>query len=64
MNKKNICEWHEYADGYTETDCMQVFQSIENSIIRYKMKYCWFCGKKLKRKTLLINMMKKIIRPI
>ena len=50
MNKKavNFCKWKQDADGCWDTDCDHKYEIDSGTPSENEMKFCTFCGKKLK----------------
>jgi hypothetical protein len=39
-----ICRWKEDEDGLWNTDCGQIFETIDGTPAENKMVFCPFCG--------------------
>lgn len=50
MSKQDLpCRWHEdLLDGSWDTDCGNKFQFNESGPIENGLKFCGYCGKRLK----------------
>ena len=49
MTNSQICKWFYMEDeDYWETQCGEEYSIIEGNPKENRMKYCPFCGKKLK----------------
>ena len=50
MKRKNFCTWTEDEDGNWFTDCDEAFCINNGTPVENGMKFCCYCGKKLREK--------------
>jgi hypothetical protein len=49
IKREGPCEWSDDGEGNWSTECGQLFVLIEGSPHQNGMRYCYHCGRKLKR---------------